>query len=243
MTALRVLTADNPGPFTLDGTRTHLVGELRVAIIDPGPDAPEHVRAVARAVEGARSVVILQTHDHDDHAGGAPDLAARTGAEVLGAGAGATPMADGDGVETDRGRLVAVSTPGHARRHLSFHWPGESAVFVGDLLLGRGETTWVGAYAGCVQDYLDSLDRIEALEPRILYPAHGAPIRDPAAAVERYRAHRRERLEQVRRARERRPAADPAELVRLVYGPELPEGALEAARLSVETMLHHLESS
>lgn len=243
MDSPRTLRAPNPSPFTLDGTRTHLVGERRVAVVDPGPDEPAHVEAVARAVRGAGEVVILQTHDHADHAGAAPALAALLGVPVLGAGEGAEAMESGDGVETDHGRLVAVKTPGHAARHLSFHWPARDAAFVGDLLLGEGSTTWLGAYAGCVSDFFASLDRIGSLEPAVLYPAHGPPLRDPAEALERFREHRRRRLAEIRRVLNRQPDATPEELVRSIYSVDLSGRLREAAERSVEAMVHHLRAS
>lgn len=240
MSEPRALNAGNAGPFTLDGTRTYLVGERRVAVVDPGPDVVEHVRAVVRSVASADRVVLLQTHDHQDHAGAAAALAARLGAPVLGAGEGARELEDGAAVETDHGELRAVPTPGHARRHLAFHWPAAGAVFVGDLLLGRGDTTWVGAYPGCVRDYLESLDRIEGLGADVLYPTHGPPLRDPLEVLGRYREHREERLAQLERALAGAPDADPGTLVDLVYGDELPPDTREAALASVEAMIHHL---
>ena len=58
MDGLRSVRADNPGPFTLDGTRTWILGTRRVAVIDPGPDVDDHVRAVVRAVGPADEVVV-----------------------------------------------------------------------------------------------------------------------------------------------------------------------------------------
>lgn len=151
-------------------------------------------------------------------------------------------MADGDAVETDDGRLVAVETPGHAADHLSFHWPRRGGVFVGDLMLGEGDTTWLGAYPGCVQDYLESLERIRRLDPRIVYPAHGPPIRDVTGALERYRSHREERFDQLRKALREAPGATAAVLVRRIYGDELDPRLVDAAERSVEVMLHHLRA-
>src|SRR5688572_16333830 len=82
---LRWVDAANAGPFTLEGTRCHIVGRRRVAIVDPGPALPSHVAAVAAAVEDADEVVLLLTHGHADHAEAAAPLAAKLGAPVRGA--------------------------------------------------------------------------------------------------------------------------------------------------------------
>lgn len=235
-----MVKARNPGPFTLDGTRTHLVGRERVAVVDPGPDRPDHVEALVSALGGASGVVILVTHAHGDHAGAAEPLAGRLGVEVVGYGPGARPPEPGEELETDQGALRPVDTPGHARRHLAFHWPRGRAVFPGDLILGRGETTWVGEYPGCVADYLESLETLRRLEAEVVYPAHGHPITDVAGTLDRYEAHRRERIRQVREALSEAPGATAGELVRRIYGDEVPAGLEEAARKSVAAILHHL---
>ncbi|MFP3948298.1 MAG: MBL fold metallo-hydrolase [Longimicrobiales bacterium] len=249
MSDLRSLVAPNAGPFTLDGTRTYIVGRRRPAVIDPGPDSGAHQRLVAEELVGAEEVAILLTHDHSDHAGGAERLSILLGATVRGpgsAGSGAGPGADrlepGDVIGTDAGELVAVPTPGHASPHLSFHWPDEGAVFVGDLLLGQGNTTWVGAYPGCVEDYLESLDRIEALEPVVLYPGHGPPVYDVSKVVDRFRRHRTRRLDQLRGLRESEPEASAETLARKLYGTLEGEGLHRAGLKSVEAMLHHLDT-
>ena len=47
---LRCLTAPNPGVMTGEGTNTYIVGEERVAVIDPGPAIPAHIDAILQAV-------------------------------------------------------------------------------------------------------------------------------------------------------------------------------------------------
>lgn len=238
---LRSVLAPNPGPFTLDGTRTYIVGRDRPAVIDPGPEIESHVDALADALSGASEVRILLTHGHGDHAAAATALAERLGCPILGAGhPDARPLADGEATDTDAGQLVALHTPGHSADHLAFHWPARRALFCGDLLLGRGETTWIGEYDGCVADYLASLDRLRDLDLDVIHPTHGLDIEDPGATLDAYERHRRERIEQVAEALRERPEATPAELVDAIYGDEIPEGLEEAARRSVEVMAHHL---
>ncbi len=64
---LRRIVARNPGPFTFKGTGTYVVGEGEVAVIDPGPDLPEHIAALLASLEGERVTHILVTHTHRDH--------------------------------------------------------------------------------------------------------------------------------------------------------------------------------
>jgi glyoxylase-like metal-dependent hydrolase (beta-lactamase superfamily II) len=255
--AVRAVLAPNPSPMTLDGTRTYLVGRQRPVVIDPGPALDGHVAAVEAALGGARPRAILLTHSHADHAGAAPALAERTGAPVwMARGAlrnGFAPglvvsrwIADGDVVECDAGTLSAIATPGHAPEHLSFvlrqgvrsSW---DVLFVGDHLMGQGDTTLVAPPEGDLADYLDSLERLGAAEAEIMYPAHGPPIPDPAAAVRRYAAHREARIARVRDALREGGPARPAALVRRVYGAGLDPALARAAEGSLGAVLGYLE--
>ena len=237
----RIFTAANPGPFTLDGTRTYIVGREVAAVIDPGPDDADHLRALLGALAGARRAAVLVTHDHADHSGCARALADALGAPLLGPCRGADgPLADGAAVETDQGELLAVDTPGHCAEHLCFSWPRAGALFAGDLVLGEGSTTWVGEYPGCVRDYLASLDRIETLAPGVIYSAHGPPIENVPGALAAYREHRLARIEQAEQAQRDHPAATPAQLVTTIYGDDLPPGLRDAAEASIAAMLDYL---
>lgn len=247
----RSFLAPNPGPFTFDGTRSYVVGRDPAAVIDPGPADPGHLATLAEAVQGAQRVTILLTHAHDDHSAGAMELAQRIGAEVAGPGpassanddpGGPRPIGDGEVLDTSAGPLVAVSTPGHARHHHCYHLPMHGAVFTGDLVLGHGDTTWIGEYAGGVADYLASLDRLDSLGARVLYPGHGEPLTDPAEAVSRFRRHRLERIAQVRQALADGVSRDAGAIVRHIYD-ALPPWVFEMAVAGVEGMLEYLSAT
>lgn len=244
---LRTIRADNPGPFTLDGTRVYVVGRRRPVVVDPGPADEAHLRALLRALADARTVTLLLTHGHGDHIGAVDSLVRRlagreVATRVLGSGhPSATPLDDGEEVESEAGPLVALSTPGHTPDHLAFHWPGRRALFAGDLLMGEGDTTWVAGYAGCVADYLASLDRLRSLDLEVVYPAHGPAIDEPQAALDRFEAHRRRRIAQVRDARAARPGASPADLLALVYGDSVPPGLEGAALRSLEAVVEYVD--
>lgn len=239
----RVVNAGNHGPFTLDGTRTYLVGTRNVAVIDPGPRLDGHLAALLDALADADEVAVLVTHWHDDHAGLAGRLASEVGSRgVLGPGARADiGVTDGDTVKTDAGDLAVVATPGHAREHVCLYQRAEGALFAGDLVLGEGETTWVGEYDRAVLDYLESLARVRALSPEIVYPAHGPPVGDVQSVLDRYEAHRRARIRQVAEALREAPDAGLDHLLAEVYG-RVPPDRLGAARRSLESILHFLRS-
>lgn len=244
--AVRCVVADNPGPMTLDGTRTYLVGRRAGVLLDPGP--ADGLAGRIEALVGDRAVAaVALTHAHPDHAAGAAEAARRTGAPVAAseatlerAGLEGRAVADGEGLEVDGGgaRLEALATPGHAPDHLCWWWPPGRAVFTGDLVLGTG-TAMVGHPDGHMGRYLESLRRLRELGPERLYPGHGEPVEEAVARLEAYLRHRREREEQIRRAVEE-GAGSVAAIRRRVYG-ELPEGLAWAAEASVRAHLEHLE--
>lgn len=238
------LNAGNAGLFTLDGTRTYLVGGPdRLAVVDPGPELERHAEAVISAARRAAEVVVLLTHGHADHAGAAARVAGALDAPVLGPSEAGPDrvLRDGETISTDEGVLRAVHTPGHTREHLAYWWVERRALFAGDHLLGSGDTTWVAEYPGCVADYLHSLDRVRALEPSVIYPAHGPPLEDPGDALARFESHRRERIRQVGEALAREPDLDEDGLLRAVYGRELPGAVRSAALRSLAALREHVE--
>ena len=239
MSGIRSIVAPNPGQFTLEGTHTYLLGVDPVVIVDPGPDDESHVQRVAAATNGGPAVILL-THAHPDHAAGAPRLGSLLDLPVRGPG-GDEPILDGDTVEAGGlGSLVAVSTPGHSREHYCFHIPGHGAVLVGDMLLGRGNTTWIGEYPNGVRDYLASLDVIEGLGASVLYPAHGDPITDVVERIDLFRQHRLSRIEEVREALKSLGDVTADEFISTIY-PGLDPDLRPAATMSIQAILDYLQ--
>jgi len=190
MDDVALVRADNPGPFTLEGTNTWLVGRDPCWVVDPGPALPEHVRRVA-ADAGARGGVggIVLTHDHLDHAAGVPGLLALTGDVPVGAAryAGASEhLADG----TRTGPFTAIATPGHAPDHLAFL--AGRTLFTGDAVLGRG-SVFIAPDPGALRGYLAAIERMLALDPEVICPGHGPLVMEPRAKLEEYREHRLDR--------------------------------------------------
>ena len=236
--------APNPSVFTGRGTNTYLVGDgPAVLCIDPGPDDEAHLEAVVAAAAGEITHVLL-SHSHPDHRPGARRLAGMTGATVHaldpgGGDDGAVPLSDGERVSAGEVTLQAVHTPGHAADHLCFFEPDTRTLFSGDHVLS-GMTTVISPPEGDMSDYMRSLERVRALQPRVILPGHGPRVDDAMALLDTYLSHRREREEQVwRAARDRGPGVRPADLVAQIYR-GYPEDLWPLAARSVEAHLDKL---
>lgn len=185
-----MITADNPGPFTLEGTNTWLVGADPCWIVDPGPLLGVHMDAVFAAAHARGGIGgIAVTHDHADHVGGVLALRDRAGGVPVGAARfehADVRLSDGEAF----GPFAVLATPGHAPDHLAF-LAGE-ACFSGDAVLGRG-SVFVAPDPGALRGYLAALERLHARAPAVICPGHGPVVDDPAAKLAEYLAHRRER--------------------------------------------------
>jgi glyoxylase-like metal-dependent hydrolase (beta-lactamase superfamily II) len=217
---IRRVVANNPGPFTYLGTGTYIIGKGEVAVIDPGPDMADHLDALMAALEGETVTHILVTHHHTDHSPLARPLQEKTGAKIYGCAVGA--KAGDSAVITEAGHdldfspdidicgggavfegpgwtLEAIATPGHTSNHICFALKEENALFSGDHIMGWS-TTVVSPPDGDMTAYMDSLDKVKALDFDILWPTHGPPVRDVAPFIDAYIAHRRAREAQVLKA-------------------------------------------
>ena len=243
------LHAHNPGPYTGDGNWTWLLRGRVPTLIDAGTGEAAHVDAVEQALDGATLMQVLVTHAHGDHASGAPALAARFPharfLKMPWAGRDQKwpvewhPIADGDRVVAGDETLIAVHTPGHAPDHLAFWHEPTRTLFGGDLAV-KGTTIFIPSnHQGDLSDYLASLDRVLALAPARLLPAHGPVIDDPAALLRGYIEHRREREEQIVTALADGPLT-PDQLVAQLYR-GLKDTLVPLARESVVAHLVKLE--
>ncbi|HEY6663035.1 MAG TPA: MBL fold metallo-hydrolase [Sphingomicrobium sp.] len=210
----RVL-AHNPSAFTYYGTQSYLVGEAELAVVDPGPDLPEHIEALQDAIAGRPVAAIMCTHTHRDHSPAARPLADLTGAPIIGCAplaletvgpradaafdgdyAADRVLGDGDFVELDGVRILAVATPGHTSNHLCFAYQG--ALFSGDHVMGWS-TTVVVPPDGEMAAYMQSLEKLRQRDDRVFYPAHGPAVTNPHQYLRGLIGHRMQREKQILR--------------------------------------------
>jgi glyoxylase-like metal-dependent hydrolase (beta-lactamase superfamily II) len=203
---LRVVLAPNPGPMTGPGTNQYLLGDDDPVLLDAAALDVENQRRLRAAAPVPRALVL--THTHPDHVGGA--LAARTAfgvsiavhrrhAQATVDGLPLRPerlLDDGDAVEFPGGRLRVVHTPGHESGHCCFYEPERRWLFTGDTILSTG-TTVIAPPDGDMRAYLESLERLAALDLALILPGHGPPIDRPYEKIAEYLAHRRMREAQI----------------------------------------------
>lgn len=248
----RFIVAPNPGPMTLDGTNSYLVGAPgsgQVVVVDPGPLDENHLRALATA---GKVALILVTHRHADHTAGSERLRELTGAPVRAADPahchGGSPLTDGEVIEAAGVLINVLFTPGHTSDSVCFHLPadngdntGAGSVLTGDTILGRG-TTVLDFPDGTVGDYLASLDRLSALGPAKVLPAHGPALPALMDIAAEYRKHRLARLDQVRAALQQLGRdATAGEVAADVYA-DVDPSVRGAAELSVAAQLQYLRA-
>jgi glyoxylase-like metal-dependent hydrolase (beta-lactamase superfamily II) len=231
------LLAPNPSPFTYSGTQTYLVGSHDVAVIDPGPDLPDHVEAIVRAIGGRPVRAIVCTHTHRDHSPAAIPLKERTGAPIIGCAPlvldDLGPRADagfdtsyapddvlrhGDRLSGDGWTIEAVHTPGHTSNHLCYALPEAGALFTGDHVMGWS-TSVVVPPDGNMTDYMRSLEMLVERDQDLIYhPAHGEPIDRPQRFVRGMAGHRRQREGQILRLLEKQVARIPDMVASMYVG-------------------------
>ena len=212
---IRRVVARNPSAFTFHGTGTYILGEGKVAVIDPGPDLDEHFAALMAAIEDERVSHIQVTHTHRDHSPLAARLKAETGAPTYGFGPHGTRRAgpqveegadydfdpdivlrDGERFEAAGRTVEAVHTPGHTSNHLCFALPEDGVLFSGDHVMGWS-TTVVSPPDGDMHAYFASLKKLLTRDETVYWPTHGTAIRNPERFVSALIRHRRMREEQI----------------------------------------------
>jgi glyoxylase-like metal-dependent hydrolase (beta-lactamase superfamily II)/8-oxo-dGTP pyrophosphatase MutT (NUDIX family) len=185
-------------------TACYIVGNRELLLVDPGsPYRHEQVRLAAFIAhlerEGRKVVGIVATHHHGDHVGGLRVAEHAYRVPVLAHALTASRIGGADELLADRQvlrlegeppiELEVLHTPGHTRGHLCLFERESRALLCGDMLSGLS-TIVIDPPEGDMAAYLASLRRLAQLEPRVVYPAHGAVMVDGAAQFEEALAHR-----------------------------------------------------
>lgn len=244
----RAILAPNPGPMTLDGTNSYLIGRpgTSLVVVDPGPADGDHIAALA--AEGPIGLILI-THHHADHTAASEQLHRITGAPVRALDPahchGGEPLVDGEVLEAGGTSIRVIATPGHTADSVCFHLPDDGAhgsVLTGDTILGRSTTVIIPG-DGSLAAYLSSLDSLAELGPAWVLPAHGPTLPDLATVCATLKEHRMRRLDEVRKVVATLGDDASVHLVTdRVYG-HIDPAVRFAAEASVESQLDFLRSA
>lgn len=236
-------------------TNTWIVGGGDLTVIDPAsPFEDEQERLLELLLErmdtGERVERLVLTHHHADHVSGAmklqadlaqngveaPILAHPATADLLAGTVHVDGALHGGTTVVWGGRTIELHhTPGHAAGHLVFHDLDDGWMIAGDMVAGIG-TILLHPDEGDLGDYLDSLQRMRARQPRVLLPSHGPDLTEPTAVLDMYVAHRHLRTQQIGDALARAGELTADAIVPYVY-PELETRFHRIASLQIRTHL------
>ncbi len=246
---LRRVIAPNPSPMTHWGTNTYILGEGQVAVIDPGPDSPAHLRAIQDALAPGETIThIFVTHSHVDHSTLVPMLKQTCGAPVFAFGDSAAGQSavmrdlragglagGGEGVDHDftpdetltdqcevagaGWSLRALWTPGHMSNHMCFQ--SGDMIFTGDHVMGWASSL-VSPPDGDLTDFMAATRRLRDLDAALFLPGHGPTVSEPRQRCDWLLEHRISRERDILKALAAGPlSAD--EIARQVYTEVAPE--------------------
>ncbi|XP_014362698.2 beta-lactamase-like protein 2 homolog [Papilio machaon] len=241
----------NPGPMTLQGTNTYLIGtgKNRILLDTGDKNVSEYQKNLQDVVQTEQVNIehIVVTHWHHDHIGGVEDLYGTIAKQPKiwkhkrSDGDNKDDplslpihwLSDGQQIEVEGATLKIHHTPGHTTDHVVLTLLEENIMFSGDCILGEGTAVFEDLYT-----YMKSLNKILDLNPNVIYPGHGNIVEDPIEKIEYYIAHRNLRENQILETLKKNSDKQLTEmdLVRIIYT-ETPEHLWPAAAYNVN---HHL---
>jgi ribonuclease/clavin/mitogillin len=197
------ILGQNPGPFTLQGTNTYLVGSGNSKIlIDTGePNITEYTEKLSEALgSNGKIEAIIITHWHIDHVGGIPNVIKLLGGaeipvykfkrsdNVAETDYNYTYVKHDHEIKVEGASLQLIYSPGHTTDHMAILHKEENALFSGDCILGEGSAIFEDLHT-----YMNSLNKFLEIKPNKIYPGHGPVVDNPQNKIEEYIKHRMQR--------------------------------------------------
>ncbi|XP_011501619.1 PREDICTED: beta-lactamase-like protein 2 isoform X2 [Ceratosolen solmsi marchali] len=208
----------NPGPMTLQGTNTYLVGSgCKRVLIDSGDThtAKQYITHLKQILteENATIEHLILTHWHHDHVGGVLEIqnelkslsskqamvwkfprsindpGGEEEEKFLGSW---NSLKDKQFIEVEGAHLKIIHTPGHSTDHICLLLEEERVLFSGDSVLGESSAVFAD-----LSDYLISLRKILKEYITLIYPGHGPVIENPYLKIQSDIDHRIMRENQI----------------------------------------------
>lgn len=161
-------------------------------------------------------------------------------------------LQDDDEISIGRSKLKIIWTPGHSIGHICVFNEKNSHLFSGDHILSR-ITPHIGqyhmlslvdskyVYPNILEMYLKSLDKIERLNPKLIFPAHQEIIENPLERISEIRKHHQMRFDSICKVIKNNPLT-PFEISQIHFGPNLDNMNKYLAINEVLSHLFYLEN-
>ncbi len=170
----------------------------RHTLVDAGMDAQAMILQLEKIIQRGELKIIILTHCHYDHSGGAAQVAEAFGAEIaihrddaplLNSPRGSVSELYGarapsiipdillSGGETF-GELEVIHTPGHTPGGICLYSARSKVLFSGDTVFPNGSFGRTDFTGGSHQKLIESIKKLTLLDVRIMYPGHEEIVRD-----------------------------------------------------------------
>lgn len=229
----------NPGPFTLQGTNTYLLGAgSHRLLIDTSDGNDLYISLLESSLREnqVQSLSILITHGHFDHIGGIEGIRNTIRVHKV---YDHSNLTDGQVILEGDVCVEAFYTPGHKSDHFSFAM--NKVLFSGDCVLGDNSSTVFDD----LNQYMQSLQKLSRIIKEknisIVAPAHGNLIFDGGKKIEMDYKHRLLREEQI--IKTLKSIHNIRDIVLAIYGDQLDESLMKAAEHSTQLHLNRLVSN
>lgn len=198
------LSNETPPPPGWQKPFFYLLGFKNLVLIDAGYKESNTIEKIKEVIisSSCRLKAVLLTHGHTDHAGAIQELKNNFHPKIIAHSqefailkrrdlhTAVDQWLDGDfELDTELGTLRAVFTPGHSPGHICFWLKKERLLFTGDLVVGEG-TSFVGPPDGDMSNYMNSLEKVQTFNPKLILPGHGPLVNAPQKHLKELIEHR-----------------------------------------------------
>ena len=169
-------------------------------LIDVGMDSSDIISELGKHITLDDLEIIILTHCHYDHSGGASGVARATGAKIAvhknDASLLGNPEASASrlfgkkapiivpdillGGDEKFGDLEIIHTPGHTPGGICLYDPISKILFSGDTVFQDGSFGRTDLYGGDSSQLIGSIKKLTLLDVKIMYPGHGEIVMNNA---------------------------------------------------------------